>query len=138
MAWASGTLPSDDGSPWSLEEAGGTSTATFRDRPSALAFLGRFLPGALASVAQGLEGVCADFHEVFEKNGVVSVYIRYVGDAGGGECEPHDRTWEDYLSCSEEARGLGFEVDHVHSDHDTISVRLVPALPSSPGTNPAP
>lgn len=138
MAWASETLPDGQDGPWSLEEADGLSTATFRDRPSALAFLGRFLPGSLAELARGLEAVCGDYHEVAEKDGAVYVDIRYVGDAGGGEVEPHDQTWEDSGTYAEAARELGFDVEPIHSDHDTISVRLTPALAARPEVLPAP
>ena len=61
----------------------------------------------------------------------VTIELRWVGDAGAGSIEPHDATWEATRDLSEAAREAGFDVETLDADHDTASVRLVPAVRGS-------
>jgi hypothetical protein len=111
----------------------------FPDRSVALSFLGRCVPGGLADVARPLAEGIADYAEVAERDGAVEVTIRYVGDAGSGTGqEPHDRTSEDFAGFAELAREAGFDVEHRHSDHDTIEALLTPIAPDRAATPDAP
>jgi hypothetical protein len=112
--------------PISREDEG--ARIDFPSRPVALAFLGTFVPGALSGIARPIAEGVADYAVVDERDGVVSVTIRYVGDAGSGTGrEPHDQTSEDFASFAELANEAGFEAEHIHSDHDTIEAVLRPS-----------
>jgi len=103
----------------------------FPDKAAALSFLGTFVPGALAEIVRPIADGVADSAEVSEKDGAVEVSIRYVGDAGDGQREPHRQSREDYSAFADLAREEGFETELRHTDHDTIEAVLRPAEPSS-------
>lgn len=71
-----------------------------------------------------LVDLAGDFCDVAGDSAEATLTVRYVGDAGGGDVEPHDQTWDDSCSITDEASKLGLACYDSWADHDTIVLRF--------------